>query len=151
MSKTPWKTLGLTALVAAGVSLATMGGAAAMMLYPQTAQSIDQARQWNSDLQQAYYYKTKHKYRKRHRRQWRYNPRRYGPRYRQYRPGWHLYNGWYYQRPWWSIEVVPAPQPYYNGGNAHVQWCLSKYRSYNPSTDMYKGYDGYYHRCISPY
>ena len=43
--------------------------------------------------------------------------------------------------------------PYYGygGGNAHVQWCLSRYRSYDPRTDTYLGYDGYRHRCRAPY
>ncbi len=36
-------------------------------------------------------------------------------------------------------------------GRAHVDWCLNRYRSYNPSTDTFRGYDGYDHRCISPY
>lgn len=40
-------------------------------------------------------------------------------------------------------------EPYHGGG--HVNWCLNRYRSYNPSTDTFRGYDGYDHRCISPY
>ena len=39
----------------------------------------------------------------------------------------------------------------YNGGGSHVQWCLNRYRSYNPRTNTYMGYDGYRHRCNSPY
>ena len=34
---------------------------------------------------------------------------------------------------------------------AHVAYCKSKYRSYNPATDQYLGYDGYYHFCKAPY
>ena len=40
---------------------------------------------------------------------------------------------------------------YYGGGNAHVQWCLNRYRSYDPRSDTYMGYDGYRHRCRAPY
>ena len=40
---------------------------------------------------------------------------------------------------------------YYSGGGDHVQWCLNRYRSYNPRTDTYMGYDGYRHRCRGPY
>ena len=29
----------------------------------------------------------------------------------------------------------------------HVAACEAKYRSYNPRTDMFLGYDGDYHRC----
>jgi hypothetical protein len=36
-------------------------------------------------------------------------------------------------------------------GGGHVQWCLHRYRSYNPRTDTFMGYDGYRHRCNSPY
>lgn len=40
---------------------------------------------------------------------------------------------------------------YYSGGGDHVQWCLNRYRSYNPRTDTYMGFDGYRHRCRGPY
>jgi hypothetical protein len=39
----------------------------------------------------------------------------------------------------------------YYGGGSHVQWCLNRYRSYDPRTNTYMGYDGYRHRCNSPY
>jgi hypothetical protein len=32
-----------------------------------------------------------------------------------------------------------------------VHWCLNRYRSYDPSSDTFLGYDGYRHRCNSPY
>ena len=35
----------------------------------------------------------------------------------------------------------------YGGDNAHIQWCLARYRSYDPASDTYMGYDGYRHRC----
>lgn len=31
--------------------------------------------------------------------------------------------------------------------DAHVAACEDRYRSYNPRTDMFLGYDGQYHRC----
>jgi hypothetical protein len=31
--------------------------------------------------------------------------------------------------------------------NAHVQACASRYRSYNPNTDTFTGYDGLQHAC----
>jgi hypothetical protein len=40
---------------------------------------------------------------------------------------------------------------YYGGGGGHVQWCLNRYRSYNPRTNTFMGYDGRRHRCNSPY
>jgi hypothetical protein len=30
----------------------------------------------------------------------------------------------------------------------HIQACLDAYRSYDPRTDTYLGYDGYRHRCM---
>jgi hypothetical protein len=35
--------------------------------------------------------------------------------------------------------------------SAHVHWCLNRYRSYDPASDTFLGYDGYRHRCNSPY
>lgn len=36
---------------------------------------------------------------------------------------------------------------YSNSWDAHVQRCFARYRSYNPYTDTYVGYDGYERRC----
>jgi BA14K-like protein len=33
---------------------------------------------------------------------------------------------------------------------SHVAWCDQHYRSYNAATDAYVGFDGLYHRCVSP-
>ena len=67
----------------------------------------------------------------------------WGPRWRYYRrppPRWR-----YYRRP--------APRYYRPGAgwNRHVRWCLNRYRSYSPATNQYLGFDGYYHRCRSPW
>lgn len=37
------------------------------------------------------------------------------------------------------------------GYHAHVNWCLARYRSYNPATNTFTGYDGLRHDCVSPY
>ncbi len=84
---------------------------------------------------------------------------RYGPRYRSRRHGFgHFYDGWWYSYPWWAGAGYYAPRRYYGPprrhyrrGNAHVRWCRNRYRSYNPRTDQFLGYDGYYHYCNSPY
>ncbi len=96
------------------------------------------------------------------RRHYGYNRGRHGPRYgyrhRNYR---HYYGGYWYAFPWWlGAAAVAAPyyaepdyydaEPGYAGGD-HVQWCLNRYRSYNPRTDTFRGYDGLDHRCVSPY
>lgn len=48
--------------------------------------------------------------------------------------------------------AIYAPNYYLNGPGAsvHIEWCLARYRSYNPDTNMYLGYDGSYHRCRGP-
>ena len=35
--------------------------------------------------------------------------------------------------------------------NAHINWCLGRYRSYDPATNTFVGYDGRLHVCVSPY
>jgi len=85
-----------------------------------------------------------------------YHRRHHGPRFRYRRPGFHYYNGWWYSFPWW-VPVpprayrysYPRSRTYYR--RSHVNWCRNRYRSYNPRTDLWFGYDGRYHRCISPY
>ena len=45
----------------------------------------------------------------------------------------------------------PMPQPVVAGGDAHVQYCLSKYKSYKIPTNTYTSYSGVIKPCISPY
>lgn len=33
----------------------------------------------------------------------------------------------------------------------HVRWCLNRYRSYNPRTNLWVSYSGKKHQCDSPY
>jgi BA14K-like protein len=64
----------------------------------------------------------------------------------------HYYQGYYYETPWWTIPLIIGNQALrQNGGNAHVQWCMSRYRSYNPRTDLWLGNSGRRYRCNSPY
>ncbi|MFN4142765.1 BA14K family protein [Aestuariivirga sp.] len=88
---------------------------------------------------------------------WRYNHRHHGSRYRYRYPGYpFFYGGFWYSDPWWRYDY-----PYYGyypsyryrayDNEAHVEWCLNRYRSYNPRTDTFLGYDGRRHRCNSPY
>ena len=89
-------------------------------------------------------------------RRYSYNRGRHGARYRhrngRYR---HNYNGYWYAVPFWlgAAAVVGSSDNYVERpvGNAHVNWCFNRYRSYNARTDTYRGYDGYNHRCRSPY
>ncbi|CAN5142031.1 BA14K family protein [soil metagenome] len=94
---------------------------------------------------------------KRQKRIWKYNQRRDGNRFRSRHGNYrHYHNGYYYQRPFWNLGSgfslsIGLPAIAQRSGNAHVQWCLNNYRSYNPATDTFNGYDGLRHRCNSPY
>jgi BA14K-like protein len=47
----------------------------------------------------------------------------------------------------------PYYRPYYRvaGGSAHVRYCYNRYRTYDARSNTFIGYDGYRHRCRSPY
>ncbi len=85
-----------------------------------------------------------------------YHRGRHGPRY-HYRRGRyrHYYNGYWYGVPFWLGAAAVAGSYYYAepapADSGHVEWCLDRYRSYRPRLDTFRGYDGYDHRCISPY
>jgi hypothetical protein len=91
-----------------------------------------------------------------------YDRHRHGPRYSYRRPGFrHYYDGYYYSSPWWvgpSIGfgiTVPGVTlglgGGYGGRSAHVQWCLNRYRTYDPATDTYIPRVGERAYCNSPY
>ncbi len=58
--------------------------------------------------------------------------------------------GYYGYQPYYA-------KPYYNGRyyggpySAHVEWCLSRYRTYNPATNTYFRRAGVPAVCYSPY
>jgi hypothetical protein len=92
----------------------------------------------------------------------RYDRRYHGQRYSYARPGFrHYYGGHYYSSPWWygpSIGfgftlpgVTLGLTPGYGGSSAHVQWCMNRYRTYDPGTDTYIPRVGERAYCNSPY
>ncbi|MDX3928254.1 MAG: BA14K family protein [Shinella sp.] len=54
-----------------------------------------------------------------------------------------------YHRPRYHARRYYRPRPY--RGNAHVRWCLNRYRTYNPATNRYHAGGGVYRVCYSPY
>ena len=60
----------------------------------------------------------------------------------------------YYRAPA-PVYYAPRPPPpvYYDRSwtEAHIEWCLDRYRSYNPATNTFIGYDGYERVCRGPY
>lgn len=126
-------TLGAALLLAGFVHMTNTNTAAAMAVPANSASALAGLSDGETMIE-----KVKHR---------RYRRRHYGPRFRGQRRGHrHYYRGWYYTYPWW-LHVAPAP----SYGDSHVDWCLRRFRSYNPRTNQYLGYDGYYHRCVSPY
>ena len=77
----------------------------------------------------------------------------------------HFHNGYYYETPWWTLPLIigggiAANNVYddyddgYDGGgygSRHVEWCLDRYRSYNPRTNTWVSYSGNVNQCNSPY
>jgi hypothetical protein len=45
-----------------------------------------------------------------------------------------------------GAAAAPPPQAYYGGGDA-VAYCMQRFRSYDPRSGTYLGYDGYRHPC----
>jgi hypothetical protein len=43
--------------------------------------------------------------------------------------------------------ALAQPQPRAAYASDWVAYCSAKYRTYNPATNLYVGYDGYYHEC----
>lgn len=41
----------------------------------------------------------------------------------------------------------PQPQPYYQPPFDPVAYCMQRFRSYNPQTGLFVGYDGQFHPC----
>lgn len=102
--------------------------------------------------------------------------RRYGGRYwghgghyrrhwrRNYRRGWYD-SDWYggsgiyfglgfpgygYYDPYYAPRYY-APRRVYRSGNAHVQWCYNRYRSYREYDNTFQPYNGPRRQCWSPY
>lgn len=78
--------------------------------------------------------------------------------YRYYRPGYHEYNGWWFPAAAFAAGALitgainSAPRYRYNdSGNAHVQWCYDRYRSYRASDNTFQPYNGPRRQCYSPY
>jgi hypothetical protein len=75
----------------------------------------------------------------------------------------HFHRGYYYETPWWTLPLIVggsiAAQNAYDDddydddgyGSAHVEWCLDRYRSYNPRTNTWVSYSGDVNECNSPY
>ncbi|MGF6175958.1 BA14K family protein [Ensifer sp. 4252] len=57
----------------------------------------------------------------------------------------------YYPRRYYRERYYYRDNYVRRGTSAHVSWCLSRYRSYNPATNRFLTYRGVYRACYSPY
>lgn len=76
--------------------------------------------------------------------------------FRDHRPGYREHNGWWFPAAAFiaGAVITGAIQNQGNvvrGGNAHVQWCYDRYRSYRASDNTFQPYNGPRQQCYSPY
>jgi hypothetical protein len=90
-------------------------------------------------------------------RRWAWDRNRHGPRYSYRRPGYRYYrDGYWYGSPWWLGAAAGAlvGSAIVGGAaassDAHIDYCLSRYRTYDPQTDTYIGRGGRRYRCVGP-
>lgn len=95
---------------------------------------------------------------RRHRRDWDDIPRYRGYRgYRHYHDGYRRHGGFWYPPAAFIAGAIiggaiASQEPRYRPrGNAHVEWCYDRYRSYRASDNTFQPYNGPRRQCRSPY
>lgn len=76
--------------------------------------------------------------------------------YRHHHRGYREHNGfWFPAAAFIAGAIVSGAlnnnQPVYRGGDAHVQWCYDRYRSYRAWDNTFQPYNGPRRQCRSPY
>ncbi len=56
-----------------------------------------------------------------------------------------------YSEPYYYAPRYYAPRRAYRAGNAHVEWCYARYRSYRAYDNTFQPYHGPRQQCYSPY
>jgi hypothetical protein len=57
------------------------------------------------------------------------------------------YYGYYGPGPYYSYGYYPGPAYVVPGQGGAVAYCMQRYRSYDPRSGTFLGYDGYRHPC----
>ncbi|TIM82747.1 MAG: BA14K family protein, partial [Mesorhizobium sp.] len=76
---------------------------------------------------------------------------------RYYRPGYRRYNDFWFPLAAFATGALITGAIINNQsrriyrGDAHVEWCYSRYRSYRAYDNTFKPYYGPRRQCISPY
>jgi hypothetical protein len=77
--------------------------------------------------------------------------------YRHYRPGYHRHGDFWFPLAAFAAGAIISgaiqdrPVVRYRGGNAHVEWCYDRYRSYRAYDNTFQPYHGGRRQCYSPY
>ena len=81
--------------------------------------------------------------------------------YHDYRPGYRRYNGFWFPPAAFIAGAIiggaiagqqpPPARVVRPSGNAHVEWCYNRYRSYRASDNTFQPYNGPRKQCYSPY
>ena len=79
--------------------------------------------------------------------------------YREYHRGYRRHNGFWFPPAAFiagaiiggAIAGQPPVRVVRPAGNAHVQWCYDRYRSYRAYDNTFQPYDGPRRQCYSPY
>jgi hypothetical protein len=80
--------------------------------------------------------------------------------YREHRRGYRQYNGFWFPPAAFIAGAIiggainsqqPPVRVVRPAGNAHVQWCYDRYRSYRASDNTFQPYNGPRQACYSPY
>ncbi|TIS61478.1 MAG: BA14K family protein [Mesorhizobium sp.] len=77
--------------------------------------------------------------------------------YREYRRGYRRHGDYWFPLAAFATgalitgAIINNQNRVYRGGDAHVQWCYDRYRSYRASDNTFQPYNGPRQQCISPY
>jgi hypothetical protein len=74
--------------------------------------------------------------------------------YRDYRPGYRRHGDFWFPLAAFAAGAVVTgaiANSRATGGDAHVQWCYDRYRSYRASDNTFQPYNGGRRQCTSPY
>lgn len=77
--------------------------------------------------------------------------------YREYRRGYRRHGDYWFPLAAFATgalitgAIINSQNRVYRGGDAHVQWCYDRYRSYRASDNTFQPYNGPRQQCVSPY
>lgn len=77
--------------------------------------------------------------------------------YREYRRGYRRHGDFWFPLAAFATgalitgAIINNQNRVYRGGDAHVQWCYDRYRSYRARDNTFQPYDGPRQQCYSPY